>query len=83
MKKEKKQKNKFWLWPLIAFIMAISISLVFSMLSEWALSSAGTIIAVIVIVVFIALSIVSIQFSSMKLRDKFFNKGKVNMKDVL
>ena len=48
MKKEKKQKNKFWLWPLIAFIMAISISLVFSMLSEWALSNAGIVVAVIV-----------------------------------
>ena len=33
---------------------------------------------IIYIPCFIVLSIVSIQFSSMKLRDKFFNKGKVN-----
>lgn len=58
MKKEKKQKNKFWLWPLIAFIMAILISLVFSMLSEWALSNAGIVVAVIVIVVFVVISII-------------------------
>ena len=54
----KSSRNKIWIWPVTVFIMVVIISLIFSMLSEWALSSAGTIIAVIVIVVFIALSIV-------------------------
>ncbi len=58
MKKEKKQKNKYWVWPTIVFVMAILISLAFSMLSEWALSSAGIAVAVVVIVVFIVISII-------------------------
>lgn len=58
MKKEKKQKNKNWIWPTVVFIMAIIISLLFSILSEWALSNASIIVAVIVIVVFILLSII-------------------------
>lgn len=54
----KAPRNKNWLWPLIVFVMAVFISLAFSMLSEWALSKAGIVVAVIVIVVFIVISII-------------------------
>ncbi len=54
----KNSRSKNWIWPLTVFIMAVIISLSFSMLSEWALSKASVIVAVIVIVVFIVISII-------------------------
>ena len=53
-----KNKNS-WIWPLIVLILAISLSLCFSLLSELVLSGSAIIIAVIVILVFIALAILT------------------------
>lgn len=58
MKQDKKPKNRHWVWPTVAFVMAVVISLIFSMLSELALSHASVAIAVVVIVVFIVISVV-------------------------
>ena len=56
--KEKKQKNSsFILWPIKILILALVFSLCFSLLSEIALSNASIIVAVIVILVFVALGI--------------------------
>lgn len=56
--KNKKQKNKdYILWPIKILILALIFSLCFSLLSEVALSNASIIIAVIVILVFVALGI--------------------------
>lgn len=57
VKKPKSKTKKNW-WPIIAFFMAIIISLSFGLLSEWALADASIIVAIIVIVVFISISIV-------------------------
>ncbi len=58
MKKEKKEKSKKKnFWPLIAFVMAVIISLAFSMLSEWALADTKVVVAIIVIILFIAISV--------------------------
>lgn len=60
-KKKKQIKNKsqkWWVWPVKVFFLAIFLSFTFSVVSEIALSNANIIIAVIVILIFIAISIV-------------------------
>lgn len=60
MKTEKKQKPakpKAWVWTLKVLLTAIILSFSFSVVSELVLSKAHVIVAVVVIVVFIALSI--------------------------
>ena len=58
--KQNKSKNKnTWIWPLIVLILAISLSLSFSLLSELVLSGSALIVAIIVILVFIALAILT------------------------
>ena len=55
-----RQKNKkAWIWPLIVLILAISLSLLFSIASELVLSGSALIIAIIVICVFITLAILT------------------------
>ena len=54
----KSKKTKAWVWPLIVLVLATLISLSFSIVSELILSKSAVIIALIVIFVFIALSIV-------------------------
>ncbi len=56
-KKKKNSKPKPWLWPIKILILAIVLSFSFSLISELLLSKAHLIVAVLVIVVFIALSI--------------------------
>ena len=58
-KTTKSKHNKTWIWPIIVFILAISLSLLFSIMSEFALTKSTIIIAVIVIFVFIALAILT------------------------
>lgn len=54
----KKHGNKNT-WPIKVLILAIVLSLCFSILSEFVLGAAGLIVAIIVIVIFLALAIVS------------------------
>ena len=46
-------------WPYKVFLLAIVLSLGFSILSEFVLGNAGIVVAVVVIVIFIALAIVT------------------------
>ncbi len=58
--KEKKKKSKTpkaWVWPVKIFILAILLSLSFSIISELALGNASIIVSVLVILTFIAVSI--------------------------
>ena len=57
-KKVKKQNIKNT-WPYKVFILAVALSLCFSILSEFVLGSAGIAVAVIVIILFVALAIVT------------------------
>lgn len=57
-KKIKKQNSRNT-WPIKVFVLAIALSLCFSILSEFLLGNTGLIVAVIVIVVFVALAIVT------------------------
>ena len=56
-KQNKNKKNKAWLWPIIVLILATTISLTFSILSELVLDNSTLIISLFVIFVFIAISI--------------------------
>lgn len=57
-KKPIKNKSQKWLvWPVKVFFLAIFLSFTFSIISEMALSNAGIAIAIIVILLFIAISI--------------------------
>ena len=59
-KKKKPIKNKsqkWWVWPVKVFFLAIFLSFTFSIISEMALSNASIAIAIIVILLFIAISI--------------------------
>ncbi|MCI7003003.1 MAG: hypothetical protein MR904_01500 [Clostridia bacterium] len=56
-KKVKKQSINFW--PLKILILAIALSLGFSLLSEYVMGATGIIIAVLVIILFVALSIIT------------------------
>ncbi len=57
-KKVRKQSvNSFW--PLKVFVMAVALSLCFSIVSEFILGSAGIIVAVVIIVVFVAIAIIT------------------------
>lgn len=60
--KQKLQKNKnkiAWVWPTIILVLAISISFCFSVLSELVLDGSAIMVAIVVILVFITLSILS------------------------
>ena len=48
-----------WVWPLIVLIMAVSLSLLFSLLSELVLDGSALWVAIIVIFVFIFISILT------------------------
>lgn len=63
MKKEehhsqtKPKTKKAWLWPLEILILAVALSFLFSLLSELTLSNATIILSVLVILIFVAVSI--------------------------
>ena len=48
----------WWKWPLTVLLISLTLSFVFSVLSQYALSGAGIAVSVVVIVVFIAISII-------------------------
>lgn len=56
-KVKKQQSNSHW--PLKIFIMAVALSLSFSLMSEFIMGSAGIIIAIIIIVLFVSLAIIT------------------------
>ena len=58
-KQNKSKNNKAWVWPLVVLIMAVSLSLLFSLLSELVLDGSAVWVAVIVIFVFIFVSILT------------------------
>ena len=58
-KSNKSKKQNPWLWPIIVLILSITLSLLFSMASEFVLSGSALIVAIIVILVFIFIAIVS------------------------
>lgn len=57
--KKSKRQNHRSSWPYVVFILAMVLSFGFGVLSEFALGSAGIIVAVVVIILFIVLAIVS------------------------
>lgn len=58
MKKVKKQDIKNY-WPIKVFVMAIALSLCFSILSEYVLKESGILVAIIIIVVFVTIAIIT------------------------
>ena len=58
-KQNKLKKSKQWIWPIIVLILAVSLSLLFSMLSELVLDGSAVWVAIIVIFVFIFLAILT------------------------
>lgn len=56
-KVKKQQSNSHW--PLKIFVMAVALSLSFSIISEYVMGSAGMIIAVLIIIIFVAISIIT------------------------
>ncbi len=56
--KEKEKKNNGKHWPLRVFLLAVALSAVLSLASTSVLSGAGLLVALVVLVVFIALGIV-------------------------
>ncbi len=57
MKNKQKHKSKAWVWPVKILLLAIFLSLIFSLLSEFVLSNAHIAVAIIVILLFIAISV--------------------------
>ena len=58
-KLNKSKKKNPWVWPIIIFISAISLSLLFGIASELVLSKSTIVISIIVIFVFIAVAILT------------------------
>lgn len=56
---QKNKHNKAWVWPTVVLVLAITLSFCFSILSELVLDGSAVIIAVVVILVFITLSILT------------------------
>jgi len=62
IKKQRKKYSKFaywWKWPLIVLLLSFCLSFAFGVVSELALSGAGIIVSIVVIIVFIVISIFS------------------------
>lgn len=55
----KKKQPKWWVWPVKILVIAVFLSLSFSVLSEMLLSSVGIAISVLVIVLLLAVGIIS------------------------
>ena len=58
-KQSKSKKSNLWIWPIIVLILAVSLSLIFSMLSELVLDGSAIWVAIIVIFVFIVFAILT------------------------
>lgn len=57
-KKKKNKKQPFWVWPVKIFILALTLSLLFGIVSEMVLSNANIVICIILIFVLLAISII-------------------------
>lgn len=57
--KKKVKKQAVNTWPYKIFVMAIALSLSFSILSEWLMGATGIVVAVIVIIVFVSIAIIT------------------------
>lgn len=55
--KIKKQSNSHW--PIKIFVMAVALSLCFSLMSEYVMGAAGLIVAIIIIILFVSLAIIT------------------------
>lgn len=55
----KKKQQKWWVWPIKILVIAVFLSLSFSVLSELLLSSVGIVVSVLVIVLLLVVGIVS------------------------
>lgn len=55
--KVKKQSNTYW--PLKILVMAVALSLLFSLMSEYVMGSTGIIVAIIIIVLFVGIAIIT------------------------
>ena len=58
-KQNKSKKSNQWIWPIVVLILAVSLSLLFSILSELVLDGSDIWVAAIVICVFIFLAILT------------------------
>ena len=58
-KKNQSKYKKYFHWPLMAFILSITLSMAFGVLSEVALNGANIFIAIAVIIVFLIISIIT------------------------
>lgn len=58
-KLNKSKKPNQWIWPIIVLILAVSLSLLFSILSELVLDGSALWVAIIVIIVFIFFAILT------------------------
>ena len=58
-KLEKSKKQNPWVWPLIVLVLAVTLSVLFSLLSELVLDGSAIIVAIVVIFVFIFISIIT------------------------
>ncbi len=58
-KASKKKVQPWWVWPIKILVIAMSLSLAFSVLSEFLLSSVGIAVSVVVIVFFVSLGIIT------------------------
>ncbi len=53
------KKDKWWVWPIKIFFLAVALSLSFSILSELVMSSTGIVLAIICIIFFISISVLT------------------------
>jgi hypothetical protein len=58
-KRKNSKKTNYWKWPLIVLLLSFTLSFLFSLASEFLLNGAGLIIAILVIVIFLIISIIS------------------------
>ena len=58
-RKQKVKKQSSSYWPLKILIMAVVLSLMFSLMSEYVMGSTGVIVAVIIIVLFVGVAIIA------------------------
>lgn len=58
MKNKIEKSKKIWIWPIKILLLAIFLSFIFSLISELALTNASIIIAIIVIVLFVAIAVI-------------------------
>ena len=56
-KKRKKQKSKYWIWPLTVLLLTLILSTCFSLISEFLLSGTGILISILILLIFILVAV--------------------------